>query len=105
LLGLDEHSSAFAQNYINIAAIGILFNGLADANKRLLNCFGFQTAPMVISLVLAVFHLCSCYLFCFHLGLNIYGPAVAQVLSNLLYLVMITSYSLRLNDPSLKKAL
>ena len=41
LLGLDSNSALFAQRYINIASMGILFNGLGDANKRLLNCFGY----------------------------------------------------------------
>jgi len=102
LLGLDSQSAQFAQDYANIACIAIFFNGLADAHKRMLNCFGYQSGPMVISLGIAGFHLLACYILSLYFG--VYGPAIAQSLSNTLYFIAITLYAWRLKDANLELA-
>lgn len=89
---------------MNIACVSVLLNGLADANKRLLNCMGYQTGPMVIAVIVAIFHIGSCYIIVYKVGLGIYGPALTTVLSNLLMLVLMTAYSIRITDEKFKKA-
>jgi len=40
-LGLDADSARFAQTYINMTLPAYYLSGLADSNKRLLNCMGY----------------------------------------------------------------
>ena len=68
----------------------------------MLNCFGYQNGPMIISLAIAGVHLLCCFIFSAYFG--VYGPAMAQSLSNTLYFVLVTLYSQRINDRNINLA-
>ena len=67
-----------------MAIAGQYFLGLADANKRLLNCFGYQNAPMIIQLIVATFHIITVYIVSIIMGLGVYGPPLVITISNFL---------------------
>jgi Na+-driven multidrug efflux pump len=67
-----------------MAIAGQYFLGLADANKRLLNCFGYQNAPMIIQIIVAVFHIYTVYLTSINFEMGVYGPPIVISISNFL---------------------
>lgn len=97
LLGLDEDSSNFAQRYMNIAILGVLFNQLGEATKRLLNAFGYQKGPMVIAVATTAMHVVLLYTITWSFGMGVYGPALAYLISNLNTLVLLTLYAKKIS--------
>jgi len=89
---------------MNMALPGVFFLSLADGNKRMLNCMGWQRGPMILQLIVSISHIGLCYVLTILSGLGVYGPALSSTLSNLCLLIMMTIYTQRITDPRVKQA-
>ena len=93
-LGLDPDSAQFAQTYINMTLPAYYMFGLADANKRVLNCMGFQNGPLIIQIIAVFLHFCFIFI-TNATGWGIYGPALSLCLTNMCSIALLTFYTSR----------
>lgn len=83
---------------------GIYILGICDSNRRLLSCMGYNNVPMAIQLASTVVHIFWCWLLTDHLNMGIKGPAIANVITNLINLVAVHIYSLKFTDKNVAAA-
>ena len=76
-----------------IVAPGLYLLGLTDANRRMLNCMGYQNWPMLISIVCTFLHIFWCYVFVDIFNMGVQGTATATVLSYLINMVATHIYA------------
>ena len=77
--------------------------GLVDAERRFLNCLRRNFVTLVVQTIGTLFHVLACYFLVDILNYDIQGIGLASIITNLLMLVLIISYSR--NVPEIKDAI
>jgi MATE family multidrug resistance protein len=103
LLGFEGEATVYSQQYIDIMFVGIYILGLLDANRRLLNCMGYQNGPMLIQITCTFMHILWCYLFVDVWLFGVRGPAYATVLTYAINLVALYVYTERFTSERLRR--
>jgi MATE family multidrug resistance protein len=82
---------------------GSLFGALGDSTKRVLNCMGYQNAPMFLGIATTFIHFLLCYVITLLLEFGVYGPAISLSISNLIGLVLLSIYSKNIKESIVKE--
>lgn len=84
----------YAHEYVNICLLGIYLRTMFDMKKRFLNCMSITWVPMFAQVVATLFHILWCYLFAEVFDFGVQGLGVATLLSDLILVIVIESFSL-----------
>eukprot|EP00347_Sterkiella_histriomuscorum_P024571 403330654 len=92
LINMDDESSAYAQQYINIIIPSLVIVSQFDITKTFLNCFGYSRVQMIIQLVTTPLHAFWSYIFVNLYQLELQGTAIATIITTLLNFTLINLY-------------
>jgi MATE family multidrug resistance protein len=92
VLGFSDEAAFYSEQYIYIVAPGLYLNGLNDANRRMLNCMGYQNGPMLVQMGCTILHIFWCYLFVDVFNLEVQGTGFATVVTYFINLIALHVY-------------
>lgn len=96
--GFEEHICQHALTFALYKSPYLYFYSIYDATKRLLYNTGYQNVPMVIQVVTTCIHPLWCYLFVDVFDMGIKGPALAQSVSHILNILVLSLYLNRIES-------